>query len=385
VQLRLAADVAAALRRRPTAEAKLAGALRALAPHCLEVRRTLAQALEVLVRRSSFDRTLYWAAVRALSESTDRRVVTPLRDAIGSEDAGGFAALSAACFCKDATLTTPLSRAAASRHAHVAFAAEVARLARSETTGAHLASLAPKIKESHRIALCVELFVPLVRAPPLALAVAPALAVLRDAERHLGRWLVLAEVATRAGDTQPIAEASARSDTGPSSSRAAWSLVHWALSPGTAPPPLRPTAELVARLSDRPSSDRDTSFLFRLAAAAAPAAKAMLESIAKPPLSDEVSVRAAICLAKSYGRDDMRRALVELAGDIRREEIRGLAAAGLWDCGEHAVAQQAADEVLESKALGSQVWASLVRSAPNANGDIVSEQRFRRVQWGWVE
>ena len=182
------------------------------------------------------------------------------------------------------------------------------------------------IKESHRIALCVELFVPLARSAPVPVHVGPALAVLRGAERHLGRWLVLADVAAKAGDMGPLEEAVAKSQVGPSSARAAWSLVAWALSdtvtsaralttpsvtqrrqrrqrrrngapteprPGSvAPPATRPTVELVARLSDRPSADRDTTFLFRMARARAMSCKPMLEGLAKggplAPLMDEV-------------------------------------------------------------------------------------------------
>jgi hypothetical protein len=316
----------------------------------------------------------------------------------------------------------------------------VARLARGEASAARLESLAPKIKESHRIALCVEMFVPLVwtgrasvvrredatsardsaaevaragDSPQMPASVAAALAVLRGAERHLGRWLVLAEVAVRAGDPLPVIEARARSEEGPVSSRSAWTLVRWALesiriekaadraraepastgptSPGGAsaaavdPPAVRPTAELVARLSDRPSSDRDMSFLFRLARTGAPGARPMLEGIAKVPLVDEVAVRAAGSLARAYGREDLRRELLALARDPKREELRGLAAASLWDAGDRAPAEEAAEPLLESKALGSQVWASLVRGVPRAETELVSEPRFRRVQWGWLE
>jgi hypothetical protein len=429
VQRRLVADVVAALKRRPVGEAKLAGAARALAPHCGDVRKTLCEALEVLVRRASFERELYGTAVRALTELTEKRALPPLRDALASEEAGGFAALSAACFSRDASLSAPLSRAASSRHAHVAFAAEVARLARGEASAARLESLAPKIKESHRIALCVEMFVPLVwtarasgarreeggaareggaevaragDSPQMPASVAAALAVLRGAERHLGRWLVLAEVAVRAGDPLPVIEARARSEEGPVSSRSAWTLVRWALesirferpsdqaraeaAPAAAePPPVRPTAELVARLSDRPSSDRDMSFLFRLARTGAPGARPMLEGIAKVPLADEVAVRAAGSLARAYGREDLRRELLALARDPKREELRGLAAATLWDAGDRGPAEEAAESLLESKALASQVWASLVRGVPRAETELVSEPRFRRVQWGWLE
>src|SRR5262249_31150334 len=152
-------------------------------------RDALAAAANVLVRRRSFGRSLYAGTIRALAESNHRAAAGLLRDALGATDAGGLSTLSAACFVPDVCLSKPLARASSARHAHITFACEVARLARGEPTGAHLASIAPKIKESHRIALCGELFVPLVRASCLPIAIAPALAVLRSAERHLGRWL----------------------------------------------------------------------------------------------------------------------------------------------------------------------------------------------------
>src|SRR6202041_2496528 len=95
----------------------------------------------------------------------------------------------------------------------------------------HLAALAPMIKESHRLTLCAEIFVPLARhmrslaSPSNLLNSGPALAVLRGAERHLGRWLVLAEVAAAAGDRGPLDEALTRANTGPSPARSAGSLV----------------------------------------------------------------------------------------------------------------------------------------------------------------
>jgi hypothetical protein len=321
-----------------------------------------------------------------------------------------------------------LAKWAACRQSHLAFGAELARVARGESTGAHLAALAPMIKESHRIAMCVELFVPLVRAQPIPADVGPALTVLRGAERHLGRWLVLGEVAVKAGDMTPIAEAGPRADTGPSSARAAWSLVLWALrqtaaaSQATAAPAdakgavdapqTRPTLELVARLSDRPSADRDTTFLFRMALARAAVAKPMLEALARPlPLGDEVSLRAAMCLARDYGRIELREALLEAALTAKREEVRGLATAALWDaCAPFAHdgapvqdadgakryrdrAREIADDLVASKVVGNVAWGVLLRTAARGgNGfggndvaPLVTETPFRWIQWGWLE
>jgi hypothetical protein len=352
------------------------------------LRSVVNEAAQVLLRRRSFDRELYASAVRSLAELDDKRAAPLLRSALTSEDAGGLPTLSAACFSRDPSLTAPLAKVAASRHAHLAFGAEVARMARGESNGMHLSALAPKIKESHRIALCVELFLPLTRGPTLPKPVAGALAVLRDAERHLGRWLVLAEVAARADDRAPLLEARRKAANGPPSSRAAWSLVAWALEPEAPVPSTRPTVELVARLSDRPSADRDTTFLFRLAASRAPAARPMLEGLAKTsPLNDEVAIRAAMHLARDHGRSEMRKALIEAATG-KRDEIRGVAAAALWDLGEHELARKMAEQAEAGRSLSSLTWAALVSAAAAGKlgtDSLLAEPTFRRVQWGWVE
>ncbi|HEY5374072.1 MAG TPA: hypothetical protein VIK01_10315, partial [Polyangiaceae bacterium] len=291
---RLGADLRAAMRRRPAQEARLAGVVRALAPHSASLCDSLLEAFELMVRRSSFERPLYAAVARAVAELADRRSTPSFKRALEAEESGNLVTISAACQTTDPALGEVLAKVARSRHAHLALAAETARIARGESSGAHVVSLAPKIKESHRIALCLELFLPLTWSRPLAPAIGPALSVLREAERHLGRWLVLAEVAARAGDKGPFAEASKRANVGPRSSRAAWSMVAWALSPDEPAPSTRPTLELVARLSDRPSADRDTTFLFRLARRRVPAARPMLEALTKGPLGDESSLRAAL-------------------------------------------------------------------------------------------
>jgi hypothetical protein len=407
---RFETELETALKRKSGHEGKLGGALRAVARLSPALRARMTDAAARMVRRKSFGRELYVACIRAVAEADDRHVAPLLKAALSSDDAGGNAALSAACFSTDPELSVILAKLAASRQSHLAFGAETARVVRGESNGAHLTSLAPMIKESHRIALCVELFVPLARSGPHALRAAPALAVLRGAERHLGRWLVLAEVAARSGDPTPLEEARARGGVGPSSSRAAWSLVGWALSqragqneppsngapaftPRVAAPETRPTVELVSRLSDRPSADRDTTFLFRMARARAPSAKPMLEMLAKAaPLTDEVAVRAALCLAKDYGRDDLRSALMEVAAGPRREDLRGLAAAALWDLGMDDRARELASELSTSKVVGNVAWATLIRAAslrsqPGESHDssVVTEIPFRWIQWGWLE
>jgi hypothetical protein len=399
-------EIDAALKRRPANEAKLAGAMRAVAALSPSLRASLGEATAVLLRRGARQRELYACGLRALAEAQDRQAVALLRQALSGDEAGGPAALSAACFSRDPELSPLLAKVAASRQSHIAFGAELARVARGESNGGLLAQLAPMIKESHRISMCVELFVPLVRAMPVARHVGPALSVLRGAERHLGRWLVLAEVAVKAGDVTPLEEARARADAGPASSRAAWSLVAWALSEtdaavrGTAPPnppATRPTLELIARLSDRPSADRDTTFLFRMARAGAPSARPMLETLARAlPLADETSLRAALYLARDRGRDDLRHALADAASTCRREELRGMAVAALWDAAPpnglddagkaRTRAREMADGLLGSRVLGNIAWGALIRAASKGGVEpLLTEAPFRWIQWGWLE
>ena len=419
-RVRFEQELERALERKPASEVKLGGALRAIATVSPALRASLVDGAQIMVRRGSYSRDLWSACIRTLGESEDKNVPALLKSALAADDAGGNATLSAACFCRDSSLTTPLGKLAASRQSHLAFGAETARVCRRESNGAHLTSIAPMIKESHRISLCVDVFVPLSRSVPSVLQgvnVGPALSVLRGAERHLGRWLVLADVATKAGDTGPLEEATQKSTQGPSSARAAWSLVKWALEatrqeavpslPDVAAPMTRPTVELVARLSDRPSADRDTTFLFRMARARATSCKPMLEGLAKAGaavdggslLTDEVSVRAASFLARDHGRDDMKEALVDCALNAKRDELRGLAVAALWDAGTGPTraetrqkARDLSDELVTSRCISSVAWGALVRAAHAAHqvqreGDfvVVTETPFRWIQWGWLE
>lgn len=385
---RLVDEVRSALRRRPVHEARLAGTLRAVSGHSVELLKELLVAVETVARRGTFERPLYGAAVRSLSEHGEARLTPILSRVIGGDDAGGLASLAAACFTKDGSLAAPLSRAAMSRHPVLAFAAELARLTRGESRGELIVALAPKIKEAHRIALCSELFVSLLSRGPLPLAIAPALGVLRDTERHLGRWLLLGELAARAGDPKPLAEARRRAHSGPNSARSAWQLVAWALDPAAAAPETRPTVELIARLSDRPSAERDATFLFRMASAKAPTARAMLEGLARgSSLGDDTSVRAALHLCRDYGQERLMSSLARAGKSPRKDALRGLAAAALYDCGRPADALRMTGELDGTRHLPAIGWSSLVRAtaAGARSGILVSELNFRRVQQGSCE
>ncbi len=393
---RLGVEIDASVRKKSPLEARVAGAARVLAPYSVAVRGQLAQVAKDFVKKEALDRDLYGVAMRSLAENQDKRLHSILLAALKTEEHGGLAALTAASFSEDGALAPHVARAAASSKTQLAFAAEVARTCRGEPTGPRLAALAPRIKEAHRIALCVDLLLPLSlhprRVPEKACAsMGDALHVLRGSERHLGRWLVMAEIAHRGGDERPLKEAVERTTTGPDSSRAAWALVAWALEPSRGTGGTRPTSELVARLSHRPSADRDTSFLFRLAAARLEVARPMLEALARTkPLGDEVALRAAFTLAKSYERPAFMRDVLEAADTESRVELRGIAAAALWDLGERAKAVALAEALAGTDDLGAQTWAALVHaaaSAPSARqpAEIVTECNFRRVQWGWVE
>lgn len=395
VEKRLCAEVEAAGKAKSANESRLAGALRTLAVRSSGLRNAAATTLKDLVKHESFERELYVGSLRALCDADDKRLSPLLVAALKTDEFGGVPALSAACFSSDAALGPHLARAASCSKTQFAFAAEVARVCRGEPTGPRLTALAPRIKEAHRIALSIELLMPLClradRVTPKACAqLADALHVLRGSERHLGRWLIMAELAHRGGDPRPLSEAVDRTRSGPDSSRAAWSLVAWALSPERGTNGTRPTSELVARLSHRPSADRDASFLFRMADAKVEVARAMLEALAKTkPLGDEVALHAAGALARHFDRaafgDELLGAL-----ESDRAELRALAAAELYDLGDQARAARAAEELARHDDLTAQTWAALIlassgKDAPKPARPLVDEATFRRVQWGWVE
>ena len=384
---KLESEIASALRRRPAHEAFLAGTLRELTPFSPRLRQVLARAVAVLVRRGSFQRLLYAAAVRALAEHAEEAVASQLISALGANEAGGLATLSAAGMTCARELGPALARAAANRHPHLAFGAEVARVARGESNGDYCAAVAPRIKESHRIALCTEVVLPLLWRPPLPQGASRGLSVLRQSERHIGRWLVLAEIGSRSGDFGAAKQARGLSQVGSASSRAAWALVCWALVGSSPPPAARPTLEVLARLSDRPAAERDVTFLFRMGEAHLASARSMLEAMVKGQgLSNETSIRAALLLGRRYARGDLTDRLIAAARCHKHEGLRGLAAAALFDLGRKDLALSFADELVNSKKLPTLGWAALIRAAGAGKLDeLVTEARFRHVQRGWVE
>jgi hypothetical protein len=141
-------------------------------------------------------------------------------------------------------------------------------------------------------------------------------------------------------------------------------------------------------LSDRPSADRDTSFLFGLAAARATSARPVLESLCKPPLTTIVGIKAALYLARDHHRQELLEALREIADSARQEELRGIAIAALWDAGQHDTAASRAEDLCQSASIESAAWAGLVIAARDGKlreTTVLSELNFRRIQFGWIE
>jgi hypothetical protein len=357
---RLVAELHAAVKRKPAREALLGGAVSALWP-------------------------LYSPLARGLAEARIPRAAASIARALEAADGGGLATLGAAALSDHPALTAPLVALSVSRHAHVAFAAEVARVARRESNGAHAVAVAPMISEANRIALCQDVLVTWSWRRELAPGLAPALAALRGAERHLGRWLLLAELGVRWGDDEALAEAEREAATGPAATRSAWTLVAWALAAPGADPAVRPTLELVTRLSDRPTADKDTSFLFRLASARVPSARSLLQHLSRGPLESATAVRAALHLARDFGDPRSRRELVDALGSRRREPLQGLVAAALYDLGEQAIALDGARELATSHHLPTLTFANLVLAAALGKEPLplLTEPRVRRIQLGW--
>lgn len=371
---RLARDVTAAITRRTAAEAKLAGAVRVLGPFLPELSAALSDACARLLRRKSSARPLFVAGVGALLTAGHEDGPSLAEMGLAASDEVPLGLCAAAAQSSAPELEEVLARLSSGRHAHLAYGAELARVARGASRGARLGEIGPRLRESSRVALINEVIVPLVGGPKLVATVAPGLAILRNAERHLGRWLVIAELAHRAGDLGPLEEAESRSRSGPSSTRVSWSLLAWALRGGPAPK-VRPTFDLLARLSDRPTAQKDMTFLHRLGGARSPEAAALLESmIGDRPLAELDAVRAARALALGYDHGTARDRLIE-AAESKREAVRGPATAALYDLGEKARATELAEPLAAARAVGSFAWGALVRLAVGGrvSGPLLTE------------
>jgi hypothetical protein len=114
----------------------------------------------------------------------------------------------------------------------------------------------------------------------------------------------------------------------------------------------------------------------------------MLESLAKTSmLGEDCAVRAMLHLCRDYGQERYRDQLADVVKAPRRDALRGLAAACLYDSGETSRALDVALDLGESRQLPALAWSWLIRARHAAAFEttIVTEARYRRVQLGWVE
>ncbi len=380
---RLSRDVSAAVTRKTPGETRLAGAVRVLGPLLPEAAPALADACARLVRRRASARPLFVAGAEALLEAEHDDGAALAESGLTTGEDIPLGLCAAAARSRASSLDAPLTRLAASKQAHLAYGAELALAARGAARGARLAELGPRLRESSRIAVIEQVVVPLVDGATLAPSAAPHLAILRDAERHLGRWLALAELAHRSGDPGPLVEAEARSRAGSASSRVSWALLAWALRGGP-PPKARPTFDLLARLSDRPTTKKDLSFLHRLGQARVPEIEALLRAtMGDGALVELDAVRAARALALNYDHDGARARLIE-AAEGRRDATRGPATAALFDLGERERALTHAGELMEARATSAFAWGALVQLASigRARGPLLTERVARALSGG---
>lgn len=385
---RLETELRSALRRRPANEARLGGALQLLAPYSDRLREAMLAALDVLVHREVYLRPLYLFILRGLVACREQAVAPLLCRVLSRDDGGGLGTLAAAAMCTQSGIGAPLVKLAVSRSPHLSFAGELARVARGESAGQGLTESALRIKESHRLEVVNCLVLPLVRERQICPGAQAGIRVLQDAERHLGRWLLFGELAQLCGDTSPLITARERVAKGPSSARSAWSLVAWSLQGGSTSLTVRPTVEMVSRLSDRPSAERDLSFLFRMAAARIATARPMLEALCSSQhLGNECAVRAAGYLLREDGdRSDLQRRLLDVVRSAKQEDLRGLALAALQGSRPD-VAANATPDFVRSRQLQNTVFSALVRLAQKGRpvSDLLSEPVYRRGQLGWLD
>jgi hypothetical protein len=390
-RVRIEDELGSAVKRRLTHEARLAGALLALAPWSQELRARTEEVACLFVKRRAWGRPLLAACLRTMVDNG--RGSELLHQALLDGDS---TCLPLCAWDRDPQNAELLGRLSAAPSS-VSMFSEAARVCRGEANGALLAELSTRAKESVRLAFIERLGYPLreagVEAP---LAICPALGVLRSAERHVGRWLVLAEVAVKAGDLTAQLEASARANSkGVQSARLAWTLAAWALSAPNAQAPLKLQPEVLARLSDRPSAAKDMSFLFRLGAARVPAARTMLEVLAATEEPTVDSIRALSMLAREYGSHVARKRLQMICRDSR-EDTKGIAVAALWDAccdfrapqailvdvAAAAEAREQASELVLSRSLSNVVWGALLRihESRKKSNRLLTESTIRRLR-----
>ncbi len=390
IRERLERELTAALKRRPSHELELSGVLRAALAHNARLRSSARAALDVLSRRQSFDRPLYHAVLRSLTECSDGGCKDFVVEALKHVHGAGYTAFGAAALCGGSPeVVTTLERIAVAERAHLAFAAELALSYCGRLREGHLVHLAPMVKEVHRVAMCNELLPMFSRRAIVPSGCATALRVLRASERHLGRWLMLGELEVRAGSDAVIDEARSRLASASASGRGSWQLILWSLerARGAAIDVPRAPIDALTRLVER--SDRESQFVFRLARARVPACETALASLVSRPISTHAGAYAAMFLARDFARPACRDALINAASS--ESPISGLATAALFDAGVKDIALKRATAMADSRSLRTAMWAACVRYADRNSQSgaestmAVDETRYRWIQCGWLE
>ena len=125
-----------------------------------------------MVRRRTLDREIYAGLVRALAEGDDRNVPSSSRPRSRRRRRRDRDA-QRGVLLQDPTLGAAARRSSPRAVSRTSRSAPRSRACVAASRTARTCSpLAPMIKESHRIALCVELFVPLARSAPVPTAIA---------------------------------------------------------------------------------------------------------------------------------------------------------------------------------------------------------------------
>ncbi len=377
---RLTTSLRAALKRRTSAEGRLAGALAIVAPHSSALLDEMTQALETLLLREQVERPLFKAGVHALLKANAVRGGEFLcRGLLFTEDPH---LLVSGRFTKSAELTGTLQRIASKAKAQATFCAELARVSRGESRGARLVEVATRMKESDRLELIERLLLLDEPASPIPAHAWPALRILRDAERHVGRWLAWAELGGALGRDESIKLARQRMERSGRTSRTAWQLACWALSGDGEDLPLRiPSLVQLDRLGGLSACRAAPAFVFRIAEHDVEYARPRLRDLVVDS-EPSVQVRARVHLARS-GDSESLHWLQRTAEGRGSGTMRALCVGAMFDV--TGKPQPAPVELTRGKALEPAVWLGLLALAcRGAIGEVLSKRHIGCVERGFA-
>ncbi len=377
---RLTASLKASLKRRSTTECRVAGALAVVAPHCQALLDEVATGVDVLLSRRQIERPLFKAGLHALLVARAPQADELLcRSLAFTEDPQ---LLVSARGVKSPRLAAPLQHIATTGRAQAAFCAELARACRGESRGARLVEVATRMKEADRLRLLDSLLVLSDPAKAMPASVWPALRILRDAERHVGRWLAWAELGGASSLDESLRVARQRAQQSSRGSLAAWQLACWALSGKKDDLPVRvPSLSQLDRLNGRSGCRGGAAFVFRLARHDAAYVRPRLEELLTR--DDEcIGVRARVHLARA-GDESSLDWMTRTARGRGPGSVRALCIAGLFDATGKPGSAPA--DLSRSKALQPAVWLGLVALASRgAVGEVLCARHVSGVERGWA-